>query len=182
MQKYDKGEMAEIVLGVLLVAGIVVVATTMPNAVQLFKYFKPKTAADRSRIKRSVFRLEKSGLIERKNGDDELFVLTQKGKERAMRYELDRMKIAPQKIWDKKWRLIMFDIPEGKKQARRAINFALKKLGCAQYQKSVFITPFPCKKEIDFVGECFGARENISIITADEVERSESIKKAFKVS
>ncbi len=99
-----------------------------------------------------------------------------------MRYELDRMKIAPQKIWDKKWRLIMFDIPEGKKQARRAINFALKKLGCAQYQKSVFITPFPCKKEIDFVGECFGARENISIITADEVERSESIKKAFKVS
>ena len=40
MQKYDKGEMAEIVLGVLLVAGIVVVATTMPNAVQLFKYFQ----------------------------------------------------------------------------------------------------------------------------------------------
>ena len=98
-----------------------------------------------------------------------------------MRYELEQIKIVPQKIWDKKWRLIMFDIPEGKKQARRAINLALKKLGCAQYQKSVFITPFPCKKEIDFVGECFGVRENIRIIVAYEVEKSESIKKAFKV-
>lgn len=181
MKKYDKGEIAEIVLEILLVAGVIAVAVTLPNAVQLFKYFKPKNTFERSKIKRSVFRLEKSGFIERKKDDDELFVLTQKGKERAMRYELDRMKIMPQKNWDKKWRLVMFDIPEEKKQARRAINFALKKFGCVQYQKSVFVTPFPCKKEIDFVGECFGVRENIRIIVAHEVEKSELLKKVFKV-
>lgn len=181
MEKYDKGEIAEIVLRTIFIVGFIAFAVAMPNAVQIFKYFTPKNAADRSRIKRSIFRLEKSGFIERKKDDDESFVLTQKGKERAMRYELDRMKIAPQKNWDKKWRLIMFDIPEEKKQARRAINFALKKFGCVQYQKSVFITPFPCKKEIDFVGECFGVRENIRIIVAHEVEKSELLKKVFKV-
>ena len=75
----------------------------------------------------------------------------------------------------------MFDIPEEKKQARRAINFALKKLGCVQYQKSVFVTPFPCKKEVDFVGECFGVRDDIRVIVASEVEKADILRKVFKV-
>ena len=75
----------------------------------------------------------------------------------------------------------MFDVPEKKAQARRAINLALKRLGCAQYQKSVFITPFPCEKEIDFIGECFGVRDYIRIITANEVEKSDLLKKTFNI-
>ena len=98
-----------------------------------------------------------------------------------MRYAIEQMKILSQKVWDKKWRLIMFDVPEEKKQARRAINFALKKLGCIQYQKAIFITPFSCEKEIDFIGECFGVRDNIRIVIASEVEGSNALRKAFKV-
>lgn len=181
MKKFEKGEISEIILSTLLVVGVVTVAVTMPNAVQLFRYFTPKNAAERARIKRSVVRLEKGGLIESTGGKKESFTLTQKGREKAIRYAIAQMEIASQKTWDKKWRLIMFDVPEGKVQARRAINLALKRLGCAQYQKSVFITPFPCKKEIDLVGECFGVRDNIRIIVASEVEGVESLRKVFKV-
>lgn len=181
MKKYEKGEIAEIILSTLLVGGVVVVAVTMPNAVQLFKYFTPKNATERERIRKSVLRLERSGFIEQREGTSGLFVLTQEGRERAMRYALARMKISSEKAWDKKWRLIMFDIPEEKKQARRAINFALKKLGCIQYQKSVFITPFPCEKEIGFVGESFGVRDHIRMIVASEVEGVAPLRKAFKI-
>jgi len=87
----------------------------------------------------------------------------------------------PIKKWNKKWHIVMFDIPEGEKMARRGVNLILKKLGCVQYQKSVFITPFPCEKEIDFVGECFDARKHIRVITAREVEGVEQIKKTFKL-
>ena len=181
MKKFEKGEMAEIILRTLLVAGFIAFAITMPNAVQIFKYFDPKNARDRARIKSSVSRLEKTGFIKRKDGKSELFMLTPKGRERAMRYAIEQMKISSQKTWDKKWRLVMFDVPEGKVQARRAINLALKRLGFVQYQKSVFITPFPCEKEIDFVGECFGVRDDIRIIVASEVEKSEPLAKAFNV-
>lgn len=181
MKTYQKGEIAEIILSTLLVVGVIAVAVTMPNAVQLFKYFNPKSTSDRLRIKRSVSRLEKVGFIKRKDGDGGLFMLTQKGRGRAMRYAIEQTRITSQKIWDKKWRLIMFDIPEDKKQARRGINFALKKLGCVQYQKSIFITPFPCEKEIDFVGECFGVRKYIRIIVASEVEGAEILRKVFKI-
>lgn len=179
MKKYEHGEITEIILSTLLVVGVIAVAVTMPNAVQLFKYFNPKNSFERSRVKKSVTRLERGGFIEPKGGKKGLFVLTPKGREKAMRYAIERMRIASQKTWDKKWRLIMFDVPEDKKQARRAINLALKRLGCAQYQKSVFITPFPCKKEIDFVGECFGVRNHIRIVVASDVEGSESLKKSF---
>ncbi len=98
-----------------------------------------------------------------------------------MEYRLSRIKIPVQKSWDKKWRLIMFDIPEEKKLARRAINGALKNIGCVTYQKSVFITPYPCIKEIDFVGNCFLARPYIKIVTAEIIEDTAKFRKHFKL-
>lgn len=190
MQKYEKGEIAEIVLKTLLAVGFITFAmrprresadSAMPNAVQIFKYFKPINWKDRAKIKSSVSRLEQSGFIKKKRGENETFILTEKGREKAMRYAISQMKIAEQRTWDKKWRLIMFDVPEKKVQARRAINFALKRLGCIQYQKSVFVTPYPCEKEIDFVGDSFGVREHMRIIVANEIEKADSLKKVFNL-
>lgn len=181
MKKYERGEIAEIVLSVLLVAGVIAVGVTMPNAVQLFKYFKPRNARERERIKQSVIRLEKRGFIKRSDVAEDGFVLTTKGEERAARIKLKSMSIARQKKWDGKWRLVMFDVPENKRRARLSINGMLKKIGCMQYQKSVFITPFPCKEEIDFVGQCFGVRQNIRLIIADSIEGDGSLRKVFKV-
>ena len=181
MKKYKRGEITKIILSVILAVGIITVAIAAPNALQIFKYFKPKNAYERGRIKQSVTRLEKRGFISKKHGEGGRFVLTQKGERRAQRYKLEKLKIERQKKWDGKWRVVMFDIPEEKKMARRAINHSLKKLGCAQYQKSVFITPFPCKKEIDFVGECFGVRHNMRLILAENIEAENNLKKTFKL-
>lgn len=178
MRKYEHGEIAEIILSTLLIVGVIVVATTMPNAVQLFKYFKPKNAYERSRIRQSINHLDKQGFVKRKG---EVIMLTTAGTKKATYYKMRSMKIARQKIWDKKWRLVMFDIPEKKKVARRAINHILKELGCVQYQKSVFITPFPCEKEIDIVGDYFEVRKHIMIILAEKIESEDTIKKTFNL-
>lgn len=183
MEKQTRDERKETILNILLGVGLLTTAIVAPNAVQLFKYFLPKNNRDRWKIKQSFSRLEKNGLVKRKTTDGEdYYTLTLLGNKRAKRYQLDSMKIAQQKKWDGLWRLVMFDIPEEQKMARRGINLVLKKLGCAQYQKSVFITPYPCKKEIDFVGECFNARKYIRIITAREVEGVGKIKKIFGLS
>src|SRR3989344_6267344 len=175
-------EFVEIVLSTLLIVGLLAVAVTMPNAVQLFKYFGRRTSNEQWRIRRSVFGLEKRGLIDKRvvHGR-EYYVLTSTGKVRAMRYKLKTMAIKPQKKWDGLWRIVMFDIPEDKKSARRAVGYAIQKLGCVQYQKSVFITPYPCTKEIDFAGECFEVRKYIRIITAKDIENVNDIKKQFNI-
>lgn len=182
MEKYTRDERKEMILNILLGVGLLTTAIVAPNAVQLFKYFTPQNSRDRWKIKQSFVRLEKNGLVKRRttNGED-YYSLTMLGNKRARKYQLDSMKIEAQKKWDGLWRLVMFDIPEDKKMARRGINLVLKKLGCVQYQKSVFITPYPCTKEIDFVGECFDARKYIRVITARDVEGVEQIKKVFKL-
>ncbi|MEK9167963.1 MAG: hypothetical protein AAB769_01385 [Patescibacteria group bacterium] len=177
MGKYERGEIAEIVLSTLLAVGVITVAVVAPNALQIFKYFKPKNAYERRRIKQSIDRLEQRRFV--KGTQEGYYELTAKGKLKALRYRIETTKIQPQKEWGGKWWLIMFDVPEEKKAARRAINFALKKIGCVRYQKSVFITPFPCEKEIDFIGECFGVREHIRIIVAERIEGDDVFRRKF---
>ena len=116
MKKYKKGEIAEIILSVLLATGVVAVAIMAPNALQIFKYFKPQNAYERARIKRSVALLERRKFIKKKEGGaGGYFTLTAAGKIRAMRRKIETMKIAPQKNWDGKWRIVMFDISEEKR-------------------------------------------------------------------
>lgn len=175
-----KEEVVGIIFSILLIAGVLVVAATMPSTIQLFKYFGRKKPHEQWRIRRSVSRLEKNGIIRKRFvGGQECFVLTPSGKERAMRYKLRSMTINPQKKWDGLWRIVMFDISEDKRSARRAIGHAIQKLGCLQYQKSVFITPYPCAEEIDFAGECFGVRKHIRLITAKQVDGIEEARKHF---
>lgn len=173
--------MKEIVLSTLLAVGFITIALAAPNAVQIFKYFKPKNAYERGRIKNSLARLQKQNLIKGKDDLDGYFVLTTKGKAKAMRYKIEETKIQRQKKWDGKWRLVMFDVPEEKKRARQAINYALKKIGCVHYQKSVFLTPFPCEKEINFIGETFDVRAYIRIVVAESIEEGDRFEKKFEV-
>lgn len=180
MQKYTRDEITEVVLSTLLVVGILTTAVLAPNAVQLFKYFGPKNARERWKIKRSMGNIERKGFIKRvssKEGDR--FSLTPTGKRRAQQYQLRDLKIAPQRKWDGLWRIIMFDVPEEKRPIRKAISRTIKRIGCVQYQKSVFITPYPCEQEVDFLGEALDARKYICVIVAQKIEHETRAKKFF---
>ncbi|MEK7129368.1 MAG: CRISPR-associated endonuclease Cas2 [Patescibacteria group bacterium] len=181
MKKYKRGEITKIIFLSILAVGFITVALAAPNATQLFKYFKPKSSPERNRIRKSVARLEKQGLIKQKGNMNGYFILTAEGMVKAMRYQIENTKIPKQKKWDGKWRLVMFDVPEEKKKARQAINYALKKVGCVQYQKSVFLTPFPCEKEVDFIGGCFNVREHIRVVVADTIEGGSVFARQFGI-
>ena len=77
--------------------------------------------------------------------------LTKNGREKILRYQIDEIKIKKPARWDGQWRLIMFDIPHYKRIARDAFRTKLKNLEFYPIQKSVFITPYPCENEIDFI-------------------------------
>lgn len=52
------------------------------------------------------------------------------------------------KKWDKKWRLVVFDIEEKHKSQRDKIRSKLKSLGFGMLQESVWISPFPIEGEL----------------------------------
>jgi DNA-binding transcriptional regulator PaaX len=54
--------------------------------------------------------------------------------------------------------LVIYDIPHSKKAARDALRRKLRELGFFEWQKSVFIYPYPCREQIDFIIEFFDIR------------------------
>lgn len=108
-------------------------------------------------------------------------ILTKDGEKRALKFKLDDMKIKKPKKWDKQWRIIIFDIPEKFKTAREALRGKLKDLKFVELQKSVFVHPFECEDEINFVVEVFQIRPFVRFIRANNFTNEEQFRIKFNL-
>jgi CRISPR-associated endonuclease Cas2 len=77
--------------------------------------------------------------------------------------------------------MVIFDIPEKKKRAREALRNKLKDLGFKELQKSVFIHPYECEDEIDFITKVFEIRPYIRFARLDMFTNEEQFKIKFKL-
>jgi len=183
MSKKKEKICAEI-LKYLLIGGMIAIAATSP-------YAGPALIKEISRIfkkyqKRKIISafdyLKRRGLIElkRENHDIKIF-LTPKGKKIAQKYHLHDMKIKRPKKWDKKWRLVIFDIPHHLKVKRNAFRKKLKDLKFYPLQKSVWIHPFECKKELELLRKFFGfSKKNVQLLLVEKIEDKEILRKLQK--
>lgn len=98
-----------------------------------------------------IAKLKKYGWITRINtNDDILYKITEKGEKAA-----DKI-LAPLKHtgnWDGRWRLVMFDIPESKRDVRDKLRRSLSNLGMGILQASVWISPNDIRKDVTEITE-----------------------------
>jgi len=134
-------------------------------------------------LKRAIKSLYESKLIKEKENLDgtTTLILTEKGKEKALTYDLDNMKIAKPKQWDKKWRIVLFDIPDKIKKVRDILRSHLKNLGFYEFQESVFVHPYDCKDEIDYLIEFYDIRRFVRFIIADSIDNELHLKNHFEL-
>lgn len=132
-------------------------------------------------LKQAIKNLYRSRLVEWKENKDGsvTLILTEKGRNKSMTYNLDNLKIDKPKRWDKKWRVIVFDVPEIYRKARDSLRDHLKQMGFYELQKSVFIHPYPCDKVIDFLVEFYNIRKNVRQILAEDLDNSLDLKNSF---
>lgn len=169
---YSRGELAREILKGLAVGGLIVASFALPNLPQIFHLFGVKTARERYKMNRILQNLEKQKLIDiYEKGDDMVMEIAEKGKKRILKYKFDEMVIAKPKKWDGYWRMIIFDIPERYKKGRDALTKKLKEMEIYPLQKSVFICPFECKDEIDFVSEFFGVGKFVHYFVVKEIDK-----------
>lgn len=154
---------------------------------ELHKYLdeKQKTGAKKyetTQLSQSLYYLKKRKMIKVKklNNGETRIELTERGRKRKMQYDFENLKIKNVESWDGKWRIIMFDIPEEKRQARDSLRHKLANLGFEQFQRSVWIYPYPCQDEIDFVSEYYKIGEYINLITV-RMEDDKPLRAKFKL-
>lgn len=186
-QPYGKGELAKEIL-LMIAAGVIIPAAfVMPGAPialrPLLKLLSKKCGAKRTEgFIKSLGYLKRDRLVSivEKDGQ-QVLTLSEDGKKRVLRFNLHEMAIKKPKRWDGYWRIVIFDIPERRKQGREALRSKLKQLGFCQLQKSCFIYPFDCKSEIDFISELFEVSPYVNFIVATEIEGAPLLKKSFRL-
>lgn len=173
----DKGLAKGLTKAVLIGLGtgaIIGTALIFPGIGYLYKQFKKEQwerARRRGRLNYTIKRLEKQKLVSWKERDGELtLTLTEEGKKKVLGYKLEEMKIQKPKKWDKYFRVIIFDVPESKRDARDVFRKKLKDLGFYQLQKSVFVCPYECRDEVDFLRHELEITPFVNYILAKEIQ------------
>lgn len=174
------------VLKALIVGGTFSTAIIVPNVLQILD--KPVGSALKKLDKRSqqrelrrvLYYMKKKQLIAVTKSYDYGISITKKGRSRLERVALDVLEISIPKKWDKKWRLVFFDIPEKHKSGRDALTRKLKELGFYQLQRSVLVHPYPCHTEIEAITLAYGIDQYVSYIETDHIDHQALLMKKFR--
>jgi len=168
----------KIILGSVAVAGVMSVALVAPNAIQALIIFGlGKNKRQKEIINRSRDRLIEHGLLEK--NEQGYLSLTSKGKAKLDQLELRDYKIKKPKRWDKKWRVLIFDIPEKRKSLREKVRLTLTTIGFMRLQDSVWIYPYDCEDFVTLLKADFKIGKDILYMIVDSLEYDKPIKKSF---
>lgn len=126
----------------------------------------------------AIHALVRSGFvaIEETPGGTTKVAITEEGKRLAKE---ERLGLNHPREWDKKWRLVFFDIPEEKKKLRDAFRYHLQKTGMAEFQRSAFVFPYPCFREVNVLAEKLNLKEHIVLVTAETLSNEFKFKEHF---
>ncbi len=145
-------------------------------------YFKKKSF-EKTRFLNDLKNLQARQLIDYREspGGNVKITITKDGRQKMLSYNIDDIHINKTARWDKKWRLVIFDIPVDKKQARDAFGRKLRSLSFYPLQKSVYITPYPCEDEIEFLAAVFDVRRHVLILHISDFEGEEKLIHRFNL-
>ncbi len=138
---------------------------------------------NRQRLNRAITSLYESKLVDAKRNPNGTFTITlhENGKKRALTYHIHNMRIQKPKKWDRKWRLISFDIPEDERDVRDSLREHLLRLGFYEMHQSFFIHAFECRDEVTYIVELYDVQKYVRFIIATEIDTATELQKFFSI-
>lgn len=139
--------------------------------------FLPKSR-QKEYISSSASKLVRRGLLVFRGGH---YSLSQEGKKILRQWELEDNGFKKSKKWDKKWRVIIFDIPEKKKTVRVKISRLFRQVGMYRLQDSVWIYPYDCEDIIGLLKTDLGIGKELLYMIVDELENDRYLREEFRL-
>jgi DNA-binding transcriptional regulator PaaX len=134
-----------------------------------------------SQVRDAFSYLKKRGFIAIEKDNHQIYIhLTAEGEKHAGKFQINKLSIATPKRWDGVWRLIIFDIPEKLKVKREAFRGKLREFGFYPMQKSIWVYPYPCEKEVILLREFFDLQpRHIRVLEVQKLEEDTFLRDEF---
>ena|SRR3989338_8127848 len=178
-KRTKRNQLRKIILETVKVAGIISVALVAPNVLgAMAKMGLIASPRQKNVVASASKRLVSSGLLEWR---DSKLRLTQKG-ERALRIlKLSEYSQTIGRKWDKKWRVLVFDIPEHRKGLRKKLRGTLQAIGFVRLQDSVWVYPYDCEDLITLLKADFHVGDDMLYMIVDAIERDSALRRHFGI-
>ena len=177
-----RGQIERAILSTLAIAGVGLVAMAAPNTLQLLKKVDPDWIIRRDpkqRLREAAYRLQRQGFVAFEHKHNRVLLrITSKGKTRLQ--SLIIRGPLPQPLrWDRKWRLVIFDIPEKKHDLRARARGIVAGFGFVRLQDSVWVYPYDCEEAIALLKAELRIGKDLLYIIADAIEYDAPLRKTF---
>jgi len=179
VRKTTRGDIGKTILNVVKVAGFLSTALVAPNALSVFSKLGISgfSKDNYGPINRARNNLLKNGYLEKDSNG--FLKLSEKGEERLRKYELSNYELKIPRIWDKKWRVIIFDIPEYRKNLRDKLRKTLMSIGFCKIQNSVWVFPYDCEELLVMLKADFKVGKDVLYMVVDKLEGDQFFKDSF---
>ena len=176
-RRKHKADLQKLVLQSVAAAGLLAVAVIAPNVIgALGKLGFIPNRRQRDSIQVARDRLVEQGFL---TYEGNKLRLTQKGKEKLRATVLRDYRIPPPRLWDERWRVLIFDIPEKRKGLREKIRATLVAVGFTRLQDSVWIYPYPCEDLITLLKADFKIGRDLRYMIVDTLEYDGAYRTLF---
>lgn len=176
-RRAKRGEIQKLILESVKLAGILGVGLVAPNVIGAMEKLGIISFKRQGEIVRSsASRLVSRGLL-KFNG--KYYELTEEGQKLLRKFQIADYKLNHPKRWDRKWRLVIFDIPEKKRWARDRVRNIFVSAGFYRLQDSVWVYPFDCEDIIGLLKTDFGVGKDVLYVIADEIENDKHLREYF---
>lgn len=172
------------ILHVLAAAGAIGMIFTFPGAAPAIgSLVLGDNTYDRWKTRKIITQLRKQKFITiKENPDNTVTVkITDQGMVRALTYQLEAMQLKKPKKWDKKWRVVIFDIPDRYKKVRDIFRMRLRQLSLYPLQESIYVFPYSCFNEIEFLRELYGISFTVKYLLVEKIEDDGELRKHFEL-
>lgn len=176
-RKSKRGEIQKIILESIKLMGVLSVGLVAPNVLKAMHKLGLITNVRQSEIiSSSASKLAKKGLL-KFNG--KYYELTKAGERQLRLLQLQNFKFNRPRKWDKKWRVIVFDIPEQRRKVRDRIRNLFITAGLVRLQDSVWVYPHDCEDIIGLLKTDFGIGKDLLYMIVDEIENDKHLREEF---
>lgn len=121
-------------------------------------------------VNRSLKNLFEGGFIEEYDSGQNTYArLSKTGRRRAMSQKLESVEnLVPN--WDGKWRIVLLDLPETRKNERESLRYLLKKAGFVCLKNSAWISPFPFEHLFMNIKKDLGLSTELMIMITENLD------------
>ena len=175
------GKMQQAMLSAIELSGLVLVMMAAPNTLQLLGKLPVLNKKFRYRSNNILTRLAQDGYVvfEERAGKKYVRITPAGEKALALRGNKLLQQARERKRWDKRWRVVIFDIPERRRATRSALRALMISFGFYRLQDSVWIYPHDCEDVIALAKTELKTGASVLYMIVEKLENDRHLKDHF---